>query len=219
MIKKSTLKFLSSLKKNNNRDWFEKNKADYLTAKSDMEQMVRKLLIEMSKKEKALARLDPSKCMFRIYRDVRFSKDKRPYKHNLSAGINPGGKNAEGPGYYVHIEPGNSFIAGGTWLPEPPKLAAIRQEIDYNSKKFLQIINAAPFKRFFGKLSEDEKLKTAPKGYPKDHPQLEYLKLKSFLVWHKLNDSAITSTSCVKKIASAAAAMIPLNNFIREAMD
>jgi uncharacterized protein (TIGR02453 family) len=220
MIQKSTLAFLKKLKQHNDREWFEKNKHLYLEAKADMERAVQQAIGLMSKFEPSLKGLDAKKCLFRIYRDVRFSKDKRPYKINLSASINPGGKKIHDvPGYYLHIQPGESFIAGGMWQPEPPFLAAIRQEIDYNAEEFLSIIKHRDFKKYFGNLSDEDTLKTVPKGYDKSHPLIGYLKLKSFIVVRDFTDAQVTSSSFVKEVAKTAKAMQALNRFISRAID
>jgi uncharacterized protein (TIGR02453 family) len=220
MIQKSTLAFLKKLKQHNDREWFEKNKAHYLAAKEDMVQMVQRLITELGKFEPAVKGLEAAKCLFRIYRDVRFSKDKRPYKINLSAIVSPGGKQVhDKPGYYIHIQPGESFIAGGIWQPEPPLLAAIRQEIDYNADEFTGIVNQRDFKKYFGKLSDEDKLKTVPKGYDKAHPQIEFLKLKSFIAERSFTDAQVTSSSFVKELAKTAKAMQGLNRFLERAID
>jgi uncharacterized protein (TIGR02453 family) len=124
--------------------------------------------------------VDASKAIFRINRDVRFSKNKAPYKTNFGASINPGGKKSMIAGYYVHIEPGKSFLAAGTYMPEAPYLSAIRQEIDYNLEEFKKIVGAKDFKKEFTSLSVEDALKTVPKGYDKENPALEFLKLKHF---------------------------------------
>jgi uncharacterized protein (TIGR02453 family) len=220
MIQKSTLGFLKKLKQNNNRDWFEKNKEVFLKAKADMEKMVQCIIDEIGKSDKRIKGQDAKKCMFRIYRDVRFSKDKRPYKINLSAIIGPGGKKIHDvPGLYIHIQPGASFVAGGLWQPEPPHLAAIRQEIDYSAKEFMKITGNKDFKKYFGKLSAEDKLKTVPKGYDKTHPQIEFLKLKSFIVERSFTDAQVTSASFAKEVAKTAKAMELLNQFLAAATD
>jgi uncharacterized protein (TIGR02453 family) len=220
MIQKSTLAFLTKIKTNNNRDWFEKNKALYVAAKEDVEKNIDEILNGIRKFDKRIpADLSGKKCVFRIYRDVRFSKDKRPYKNNLGASINPGGKKDMSPGYYIHVQPGASFIAGGMWMPEPPNLNKIRQEIDYNLKDFLKITNDKTFKKLFGKLSDEDSLVNAPKGYPKDHPAMDVLKLKSFIVVADLKDKDLLGKDYVKKVAEICKAMQPLNNFLQRAID
>jgi uncharacterized protein (TIGR02453 family) len=133
------LKFLKDIAKNNDREWFEKNKAKYLEAKNGFDEFLADLLPELIKFDESIATLNPKKLAFRIYRDVRFSKDKKPYKVNMGAGISPNGKLIQEPGYYIHIQPGNkSFVAGGIYMPDAGNLAKIRQEIDYNTKGFLK---------------------------------------------------------------------------------
>src|ERR1044071_9161194 len=154
-----TMQFRKKLKTNNNRDWCEAHKEEYLQARSEYELFLDKVIKGVLKFDRQVSPdTDAKSCMFRIYKDVRFSKDKTPYKTNMGASINPGGRKSVTAGYYVHIEPGNSFIAGGLWMPEPPMLAAIRQEIDYNPKPLLKILNAAGFKKFYKGLDEDGQL-------------------------------------------------------------
>jgi uncharacterized protein (TIGR02453 family) len=212
------LKFLKDLNKHNDRTWFEKNKPKYLEAKQLFEDFIGEALKEFTKFDTKLGGLEAKKLPFRIYRDVRFSKDKRPYKTNMGAGFSPNGKLVQEPGYYIHIEPGNkSFVAGGIYMPDAPNLAKIRQEIDYNSKDLLKIMNAAAFKKTFNGFDEFDKLKTMPKGYPKDHPQIELLKLKSIIVSHPYTDKEVMDKKFVKTVASHAKAIKPLVDFIRHA--
>src|SRR6185436_17723592 len=152
MIQPTTLNFLKALKKNNNKEWFDKNKDKYLAAKENVEGFVDELIKSISTFDKGLMGLRAKDCVFRIYRDVRFAKDKRPYKTNLGASISAGGKKAEVAGYYIHIEPGKSLIAGGRWMPSSDHLKKIRQEIDYNGKKIKKILNDENFKKEFGEL-------------------------------------------------------------------
>lgn len=213
------LKFLQSLSKNNDREWFEKNKPDYLKAKEDFDEFLAKLLEELSRWDEGLAGLNPKKLAFRIYRDVRFSKDKRPYKTNMGAGFSPGGKMVQEPGYYLHIEPGNrSFLAGGLYMPDPSNLAKIRQEIDYDADKLLKILKSTKFKKTFPALGDFDKLKTSPKGYARDHPHLELLKHKSFIVSHSFSDSEVKDKKFLKKVVEAARIAKPLNDFLQEAI-
>jgi uncharacterized protein (TIGR02453 family) len=213
------LKFLQSLSKNNNRVWFEKHKTTYLQAKDDFDQFLETLLEELIKFEDSLAGLNPKKLAFRIYRDVRFSKDKRPYKGNMGAGFSPGGKMIQEPGYYLHIEPGNkSLLAGGLYMPDANNLAKIRQEIDYNSERILKILNDRKFKKLFPSLGDFDKLKTAPKGYVKDHPHIELLKHKSFIVSHPFSDKEVKDKKFAKHVAATAKIIKPLNDFLKDAI-
>jgi uncharacterized protein (TIGR02453 family) len=213
------LKFLKNIAKNNNREWFEKNKPVYLEAKLSFEDFLEELHKEILKLDESLAGLNPRKLGFRIYRDVRFSKDKRPYKTNMGAGFSAHGKMEQEPGYYIHIEPGNkSFIAGGMYMPNPENLAKIRQEIDYNTPKFLKILNEKEFKKYFDGLNDWDRLKTAPKGYPKDHPHIDILKNKSFTVSHPFTDAELADKNFVKKVATVAKSIKKLNTFLAEAI-
>jgi uncharacterized protein (TIGR02453 family) len=219
MLHPETLKFLGSLKKNNNRDWFEKHRPAYETAKTDVQKFVDELIKELIKFDKAFIGLEGKKCMFRINRDVRFSKDKSPYKTNFGASISPGGKKSDLPGFYIHIDPSSAFLAGGVWMPEPDKLNAIRQEIDYNFKEFQKIVNDKNFKKHFGELSKEEKLVNVPKGYSKESPAAEFLKLKSFIVSKKIDAKEITSKTFIRKCAETCKAMHAFHLFLRRAMD
>lgn len=210
--------FLKSIAKNNNREWFEKNKPKYIEAKNLFDDFVEAFHKEILKFDESLAGLNPRKLAFRIYRDVRFSKDKRPYKVNMGAGLSAHGKMEQEPGYYIHIEPGKSFVAGGFYMPNPENLAKLRQEIDYNSKTFLKILNDKKFKKYFSGLDDFDRLKTAPKGYPKDHPHIEWLKNKSFIVSHYFTDKEVQDKKFVKTAAEVAKAIKPLNDFLLNAI-
>lgn len=214
-----TLAFLKALAKNNNRDWFLKNKPKYLQAKETFENLLEAIHHELLAFDESLAGLNPRKQAFRIYRDVRFSKDKRPYKTNMGAGFSAHGKMEQEPGYYVHVEPGNkSFVAGGFYMPNPEHLSKIRQEIDYNAERFLKILNNATFKKYFRGLDDFDRLKTAPKGFAKDHPHIGLLKNKSFVVTHTFTDAEVAGRSYARKVAAACRAMKPLNDFLTEAI-
>lgn len=213
------LKFLKAVGKNNNRDWFEKNKAAYLKAKNGFDDFLEALHKDLLKFDESLANVNPRKAAFRIYRDVRFSKDKRPYKTNMGAGFSEHGKMEQEPGYYIHLEPGKSFVAGGLYMPTPENLARIRQEIDYNADKLLKILNNKKFRSHFPKGLEDwDKLKTMPKGYPKDHPHIDLLKNKSFIVSHQFSDKEVVSKDYKKKVAETCRLIKELNNFLLEAI-
>ncbi|MGZ4049030.1 MAG: DUF2461 domain-containing protein [Bacteroidia bacterium] len=219
MIEKSTIEFLNKLSKNNNKDWFEKNRSDYEIAKNNFKEFIDNVLIASAKFDPAIKNLESKNCIFRINRDVRFSKNKAPYKNNFGASISPGGKKSFSAGYYIQVQPGQSFIAGGMWQPPAPQINAIRQEIDYNTKEFKKIISAKDFKKYFGALSEEDKLKSAPKGYDKTHPEIELLKHRSYIVVHDLKDSEVLSKDFLKQCVTVMKAMHPLNLFLRKACD
>lgn len=217
MLKKETFRFLKNLKKNNNRPWFEKNKQQYLDAKQNIEETVQEIISHLGKYDKNIAHLQAAKCMFRIYRDVRFSKDKSPYKTNLGASLSYSNKKIAGAGYYIHIQPGESFLAGGIYMPDPAVLNKIRQEIDYNTKDFLKIVNNKFFKKLFGRFYDGDALKNNPKGYDKTHPQIGYLKLRHFIVTHDMKEAQMLKKDFPKKAAEVMREMIPLNRFITQA--
>ena len=213
------LKFLRALSKNNDRGWFEKNKGTYLRAKENFDDFVSAFLNELISFNPEMMGLNPKKLAFRIYRDVRFSKDKRPYKTNMGAGFSPGGKMIQEPGYYLHIEPGNkSFIAGGLYMPDPGNLGKIRQEIDYNGDRLEKILSDKKFAKWFKGFDDFDKLVNVPKGFAKDHPRLDWLKHKSFIVSHPFSDTVVKDKRFLKEITAASQAMKPLNDFLKEAI-
>jgi uncharacterized protein (TIGR02453 family) len=170
------------------------------------------------KHDDSIAGLDPKKCIFRIHRDVRFSADKTPYKKNLGAYINKGGKHANTAGYYLHIEPGNCFFGAGNYMPTPQELAKIRQEIDYNFVDFGKIIQHKKFRSAFGELSVETKLKRPPKGYEESNPAIDYLKLKGFTVFKKITDEEVMSDDFSKSLTTWSLTAKPLVDFLNEAI-
>jgi uncharacterized protein (TIGR02453 family) len=222
MLQKSTLQFLKNLKSNNDRNWFEAHRTEFEKAKIDFEEFIHQVITDLSKVNPPIGKLLPKDCIFRIYRDVRFSKDKAPYKPHFSASINQGGKKSNLSGIYVHIEPtggwGN-FIGGGVWSPEPENLRKIRQEIEYNHEEFFKIIHKKKFKDLFGDLSQEYKLKRLPKGLEPGHPAEEYLKLNSFIVTCTIPAKDITTAQLRKSIVNAYKTMMPLLNFINRAVE
>ena len=214
----TSLKFLKQLSKNNHKEWFDLNRKTYEICKTEFETVVKSVIDKSTLFDNALLNLEAKKCMFRINKDVRFSKDKSPYKTNMGASINPGGKKSMIPGYYIHIEPNNSFLAGGCYQPMPDMLAAIRQEIDYNSAELKKILSAKDFKTYFKELSQDDKLKTSPKGYDKNHPEIELLQHKHFIAIHHLKDEDVLNKNFPVYISKVFKAMLPLNLFLRNCM-
>lgn len=219
MLQQTTLDFLKKLEKNNNKAWFDKNRDAYEAAKADFETFVEAIKNQLAKLEPALADQKPKDMIFRIFRDVRFSKDKTPYKAHFGAYFSRAGRKSPDAGYYLHIQPGNkNFLAGGLWMPEGPLLKATRQEIDYNLDEFKNILNKAAFKKLY-KTLEGEKLKTLPQGYTADNPAIEYLKMKSFIVSTKMEDKDLLAKTAVSKIFTAFNTMQPLVNFLNRAID
>ena len=214
----TSLKFLKQLSNNNSKEWFDINRKTYEICKTEFELIVKSVIDKSTLFDSALLNLEAKKCMFRINKDVRFSKDKSPYKTNMGASINPGGKKSMIPGYYIHIEPNNSFLAGGCYQPLPEMLAAIRQEIDYNSFELKKILSAKDFKTYFKELSQDDKLKTSPKGYDKNHPEIELLQHKHFIAIHHLKDEDVVNKNFPTYVSKVFKAMLPLNLFLRNCM-
>jgi uncharacterized protein (TIGR02453 family) len=214
------LSYLKKLKSNNNRDWFEANRGQFVETKGEFEAFCAKVLQGIKKFDKKIdADSKASDFIFRIYRDVRFSKDKTPYKNHFSASMNPGGRKSATAGYYLHIEPGGSFVAGGVWQPEPAMLQAIRQEIDYHPAPLIKTLKSAAFKKYYKDLDEDGKLKTLPKGYNKEHPNIELLRHRNFIVSHSFSDKTIVSPKGASEIINAFKAMYPMIVYLRTAQD
>lgn len=221
MLQSSTIKFLKDLKKNNNKPWFDKNRKRYEEAKADFARFVQAVIDQHGKKDASIKDLIAKGCMFRINRDVRFSKDKSPYKSNFGASINKGGKKAwNSAGYYFQVQPGRNFAGGGIWMPEPNELKKVRQEIDYNFAEFKKIIGSKKFKSVYGDLDRSAEflLSRVPKGYEPDNPAAVYLKLKSFVAIAFFSNADLTSKNLVKKTVAAFEALQPVIEFINESL-
>ena len=219
MIHKQALQFLQQLSKNNNKSWFDDHRDQYIDAKENFIQFATILLQELSKMDTSLAELNARKCIFRINRDVRFSKNKEPYKTNFGAFFTPQGKSAVKAGYYFHLEPGASFLAAGLYMPLPEHLNKVRQEIDYCYNDFKKIITSAPFKKSFGTLDMEQSLVRPPKGYDEDNPAINYIKLKSFTCTKSLSDKDVLATDLIKKSMIDYKIVSPFVKFINQALD
>ena len=213
------LDFLSKLKENNNREWFQANKKFYEEAKSEVEAFVDDLIPRMDVFEPSLQYVTAKECMFRIFRDVRFSKDKVPYKTNMGAWITKGGRKSPGPGYYLHIQPGESMLAGGVYMPEPDKLKKIRQEVYYNAEEFKSILNEKTTKKYFNGLSDWDKQKLAPRDFPKDFPDIDLLKYRHYTVTHMIDDKQVVKQDFSKMVVKVFGLMKPLNDFLERALN
>lgn len=218
-ITQSTLQFLKELKQNNDRDWFSENKPRYEKAKMEFEQFIDELIPAIAVFDPGIAHQTAKKCVFRIYRDVRFSKDKSPYKTNFGAHITAAAKKSEihsQAGYYIHLEPSESMLAGGAYLPKGDWLRAIRAEIDENANELKKILKSKKFKKYFGEI-EGEKLKTSPRDYPSDHPEIELLRYKSFLAVHQLDDKQILADDFIQHCTKVFEALLPFDQFLNTA--
>jgi uncharacterized protein (TIGR02453 family) len=221
MLQPSTIKFLKDLKKNNNKPWFDANRKQYETAKADFAAFIQKVIDSFGKKDAGIKDLTAKDCMFRINRDVRFAKDKSPYKTNFGASINAGGRKAmNSAGYYFHLEPGGAFTGGGIYVPEPDVLKKVRQEIDYNYPDFKKIVGSKKFKTVYGDLDRSKEflLSRVPKGYEPDNAAAAYLKLKSYIAMVSITDADLTSKDLLKKVTTTFEALHPLVLFINNAL-
>ena len=221
MLNPDTLTFLTHLKANNNTAWFAAHRPAYQAAKADFQQLVAEVLATLAAADPAIgqAGLDPAKCVFRINRDVRFSADKSPYKTGFAAWFNAGGKGTPTAGYYLNVAPGDSFAAGGLYLPAPDVLARLRQEIDYDLPAFEALLRAPAFARHFGGLSQEQVLQRPPKGYDAANPALPYLKLKSFTASRAFLDADTGQPDFGAQITMAFAGLQPLVAFLNKALD
>lgn len=218
MLTKDPFKFLQELSENNNREWFAVHKEQYEAIKTEVLAFTAALAKALAEVDPLIAAdTDPKKAMLRIYRDIRFSKNKDPYKKNIGIWFSAKSKGGNEPGYYVHLQPGNSFVAGGYWMPEAAHLKRIRQEIDYNIEEWKTIVEEKNFVKTFD-LNKDNALKNAPKGYDIDDPNIEYLKLKSFEALKKIGDEEFFDPKIVDKLKSSFQTIYPLVAFLRNAL-
>lgn len=215
---KQIFDFLSELKENNNREWFNANKESYKKALSTFEGVVGELIASIGQFDNDVRTLEPKDCIFRIYKDTRFSKNKEPYKTNMGAYIARGGRKSRYSGYYAHIEPSGSFLSGGIYMPESAVLSRVREDIDLYHDDLSNIINAPSFRKYFDQLHGDQ-LKTIPKGYSKDNPAAELLRYKSLYVVHMLPDSEVNSAGYVTTATEAFMVMKPFTDFLNRAIE
>ena len=218
-MKKIILPFLEKLQENNDREWFHANKALYDDAKAEFESFINSLIPAIAKFDDSVKLMTAKDCIFRIFRDVRFAKDKSPYKTNFGAFIAKGGRKNHGPGYYFHLQPGESFLSGGVWMPSPDVMKKIRQEIFYNVEEFKSILNNKEFKKHFSGIDDWDKQKAAPREYPKDFPDIELLKNRSFTVSHKLSEKIINSEKLFDYAIGVYKVMKPYNAFLAKAIE
>lgn len=217
-ISSSTFDFLSALKENNNREWFNTNKDAYEEAKTNIENFIQLLIYKLADFDPHIEKsISAKQCLFRIYRDVRFSKDKSPYKTWFAAGISLDGRKLDGPEYYIHLEPANSFIAVGYWRPKKEHLELIRQEIDYNLSAFEKALEEGNWT--VDDLSKEDKLKRPPAGYSDEHEAIELIKLKSFIIYKPLHDDQVLKPFALEDIIKIFRQTLAFKNFIHEAID
>jgi uncharacterized protein (TIGR02453 family) len=221
MLEPQTLRFLSQLKKNNNKPWFDAHRAQYEAARIDFSNFIQLVIDAVQKWDTTITGLTARDCLFRINRDIRFSKDKTPYKTAFGASIKRGGRKSGFAGYYFHLEPGQSFMGGGLWMPEAHPLKSMRQEIDYNWEEFKGLLAEKNFQKIYGDLykGSDMSLSTMPKGYDKENPAAVYLRLKSFFAETGATDEELIKATLHKKTVAAFSALQPLLNFINRTVE
>ncbi|WP_159477151.1 DUF2461 domain-containing protein [Chryseobacterium sp. 18068] len=212
-ISSKVFDFLKLIEKNNNREWFNDNKNLFLEAQSDFQNFTEELISEMGKFDETILKLDAKKSLLRIYRDTRFSKDKTPYKTYFGASLGMGKINTKA-GFYLHVEPGKSFLGSGIYLPDSPVLKEIRKEISLFKDDFLKAIEDKYFKKHYTELDQEHKLKNVPQGFEKEDPMAEYLKLKSFIGVHNMTNKDLSDKNAVKNISKIFEAAKPLNDFL-----
>lgn len=220
MLQPTTIRFLNDLQNNNNKPWFDAHRQAYENAKADLQTMVGQLIPAIAAFDEPIGTLQVKDCTFRINRDVRFSKNKSPYKNNMAAYFSRGGKKASVAGYYFHCEPGKSYAAGGFYSPIPAELTKIRQEIDYNFTEWKKIIDSKTFKKYFLKgVDGIESLVRPPKGYDENNPAIHYLKMKHFIVSKPFTDAELQSKTLVKDVAKVFETMKPMIDFLNLAVE
>ena len=219
MIDPSTLRFLRQLAKNNDKSWFDSHRPAYEAAKEDFLRFVAGLLQKLTQTDPTLSDLAPKSCIFRINRDVRFSKNKAPHKNHFGAYFCKGGKKSNQAGYYFHLEPGAAFLGGGLWMPESPALGKVRQEIDYCLGEFDAIVKSRRFRNTFDGLEESHRLTRLPKGYEPGNPAEEYIRLKSFTAVRSMQDDELTSPKAVSLAAKHLGELAPLVRFLNRALE
>jgi len=214
---KLVLEFLKGLRENNTREWFEANRKGYEAAKAEFEGMLNGLIPAIYSFDPEIGTITAKDCVFRIYRDVRFGKDKSPYKTNMGGFICKGGRKGPYAGYYVHVEPGNSMLAGGIYMPAPEVLKKARQEVYYHAEEFKGILNGAAFKKTF-RVMEEDKLSRPPKDFPADFKDIELLKYKSYTVMHAMTDETVVGKNLQDYMLKVFKVMQPFNGFINRGL-
>lgn len=210
-IKKDTLTFLKNIKANNTREWFTEHKPNYVIAKDDVKDFGNALMKELNNHD----HIEQIK-VYRIYRDVRFSKDKTPYKTNIGCSFVRATEKLRG-GCYLQIEPGNSFVGGGFWGPETADLKRIRNEFVQDASEFRDILASDQFIKYFGML-EGDALKTAPRGFDKQHPNIDLIRMKQFLIGRKFTDKEVTSANFLKECNETFKAMRPFFDYMSDVL-
>lgn len=218
MLKPQTLDFLRDLAAHNDRDWFQAHRAAYEAARGDVLTLIDRLIERILDFDPSLQGLVAKDCLFRINRDTRFSQDKAPYKTNFGAAMGRGGRRSAFASYYLHIAPAGAFIGGGVYMPPSDQLGAIRRHIDREAASLRAVLADPKFRAVYGDLDREQTLKTAPKGYDKDHPDLDLLRLKSFTAVRTLAATELTAADFLDRAAADCEALSPLIHFLNDAL-
>jgi uncharacterized protein (TIGR02453 family) len=220
MIQPFAIQFLKNLAENNNRDWFLSQQENYQRYRNHYIEIGQALLSGVQKFDASVADLEVKKVLFRINRDIRFSKDKSPYKTHMGFWISPAHSSTPKAGYYLHIDPKGSFLAGGIYMPEAKDLKKIRTEIAYFYDDLQAILENPDFKRTFGDLQRDDSaLKSAPKDFDKDHPAIKHLQLKSFVAQCTISNESLSDSGLISEVLAKFELIKPLNDFLNRAFD
>jgi len=216
MNSKLILDFLRQLEANNNKVWFDEHRDEYSAAREEWLGFTQKLLGYLGDKNPEFFQMQPYKCIFRINRDVRFSKNKHPYKNNFGAFFVPGGKTSGNAGYYVHLEPGRCAIAGGMHSPEKEKLDAIRERLLPDTSELPSIIKNKKFVQYFNDSERNNALKRRPNGFDEDHPRIDLIRLKGYTVWKPISDAQTNKPDFFKVVCDHFDAMGDFINWLNE---
>ncbi|MCX6998079.1 MAG: DUF2461 domain-containing protein, partial [Kiritimatiellaeota bacterium] len=218
MISAATLKYLRGLKAHNERPWFETHRADYAAARAEFVELVDKFIGGLAAFDRPIMEQDPGDCIFRILRDARFARDKTPYKIHWGAFVTDRGRRVDRAGYYLHVQPGESLVAAGLYRPPTPELKAVRRAIEADGDRLRRIISARTSTRYFGPQLPGPRLKTAPRDYPKDHPQIDLLRYTSFAVWHEFTDAEVLKPDFLPRAVAMCKAAHALVHFLNRAL-
>ncbi len=221
MIQNTTFSFLDKLKENNSSEWFKSHEEEYREVRADVISFVSQIIQGLSVIDSTIQSqyLEPHKCLKRINRDIRFSMNKTPYKTHFFVLFNPGGYKSEAASYYLHIEPNNSFVGGGVYMPPNAELNKFRKEIEYNLAEWDEIINNPSFLKTFSKgVQTSSLLKTAPRGFDKQSKAIQYLRMKDYHTIHNLTNNELTSSKALSIVLDSFEEVQPMIRFLNAAI-
>lgn len=215
---KTVLNFIKELTENNNRDWFNAHKNSYQESLEIFRNFAGQLLTGISEFDPSVGNLEAKDTIFRIYKDVRFSKDKLPYKTHFGCWMAKGGRKSTDAGYYFHLEPENSFLAAGVWMPPKEQLNLIRQEIHFNPVQYLKLINTPAMKEHYERGGKEDMLRKGPAGFPNDFKYMEELKYKHYIWSKNYSDASILKNSLAQRVTEDFKGLYPMVNYLNHAM-